>query len=113
MQDPKQARERARGQRDAHLVEMANALEDATTLAHIRSGLRVTQRALATTLGLPVKRIARIERGHDVYLTVLDEYLQALGGRLEVTAVFPEARIRLSPRDEAESRRPAEAPDRG
>jgi len=36
-----------------------------------------------------------VERGQDVYLSTLRSYVEALGGRLELTAVFPDQTITL------------------
>jgi hypothetical protein len=39
--------------------------------------------------------VSQIESRHDIYLSTLSAYVEALGGRLEVNAVFPDETIRL------------------
>jgi hypothetical protein len=41
--------------------------------------------------------VSRLERQDDLYLSTLQGYVEALGGQLEVSAVFPEERIALRP----------------
>jgi hypothetical protein len=46
----------------------------------------------------------KIERRDDLYLSTLRGFVEALGGRLELAAVFPEGRIAISgPREEPTS----------
>lgn len=71
------------------------AIEDALRLAEIRERRGVTQRGLAATLGVSQANVSRIEHKEDVYLSTLRRYVEALGGRLEVTAVFPDDQVTL------------------
>jgi non-homologous end joining protein Ku len=50
----------------------------------------VTQVQLAERLGKSQGNISELERRDDVYLSSLREYVEALGGRLEIAAVFEE-----------------------
>ena len=47
------------------------------------------------TLFCNESNVSRVERGQDVYLSTLRSYVEALGGRLELTAVFPDQTITL------------------
>ena len=38
-------------------------------------------------------RISRLERGGDVLLSTVASYVEALGGRLEIAAVFDDERV--------------------
>lgn len=64
------------------------ALRDALGLARIRGERKVTQVELATRLERSQGNISELERRSDVYLSSLREYVEALGGVLEVNAVF-------------------------
>lgn len=64
------------------------ALRDALGLAGIRAERKVTQVELATRLERSQGNISELERRSDVYLSSLREYVEALGGVLEVNAVF-------------------------
>ena len=50
----------------------------------------MTQTQLAAQLSLSQSRVSRIEREEDVQLSTLRRYVQALGGELELRAVFPD-----------------------
>jgi len=39
--------------------------------------------------------VSRVEHERDVYFSTLLSYVEALGGQLEMTAIFPDQRIRL------------------
>lgn len=58
------------------------------TLAEIRKARALTQKSLAERLAIPQNNISRIEHQADLHLSTLAEYIRALGGRLELTAVF-------------------------
>jgi DNA-binding Xre family transcriptional regulator len=93
-------RERARS-RDAHwdeqVIQRQQAMEDALALAELRQSRHVTQIRLAEELGISQGNVSRLEGRSDVYLSTLRSYIQALGGQLEITAVFGKERIPLAP----------------
>ena len=55
----------------------------------------MTQVQVAQTLGSSQANISKIERRDDLYLSTLSEYVEALGGRLELRAVFPDEVIMI------------------
>ncbi len=71
------------------------AIRDAMALAELRAQQGVTQKELAAVLGVSQANISRIEHEEDLYLSTLRGYAEALGGRLEVNAVFPDATVTL------------------
>lgn len=73
---------------EAAAAEGRQALRDALGLSAIRSSRQVTQVQLAARLGKSQGNISEMERRTDVYLSSLREYVEALGGELEVNAVF-------------------------
>lgn len=78
--------------RDADAAAGVRALRDALDLRALRSGRGVTQVELASRLGKSQGNVSELERRNDVYLSSLREYVEGLGGRLEVTAVFDDDR---------------------
>lgn len=74
----------------------ALALLDALALRDLRNVRGLTQVEIAERLGRSQGNVSELERRDDVYLSSLREYIEALGGRLELTAVFPEERIPVS-----------------
>lgn len=73
---------------EAAATDDRRALRDALGLARIRSERRVTQVELAARLDRSQGNISELERRSDVYLSSLREYVEALGGELEINAVF-------------------------
>ena len=90
---------RADPQRRERIDEYKRAMLDALDLAELRESRGLTQRRQAETLGVSQANISRIERQDDLYLSTLSNYVAALGGRLEVSAVFPDEVVHLFPRD--------------
>lgn len=79
--------ERAAGQR---------RLDDeirAWRLAEVRRNQSLTQREVADAMGVSGPRVSEVERGKldNVSVAVLRAYVEALGGRLKVTAEFDES----------------------
>lgn len=65
-----------------------NAIIAAVRLAELRERMGETQTALAKLLGTTQANVSRIERADNLFLKTLADYVGALGGRLEVNAVF-------------------------
>lgn len=65
-----------------------DAVLDAMTLAEIRADRQRTQTDLGKAMDRSQVTVSRIERGGDLYLSTLAEYIEGLGGHIEVSAVF-------------------------
>lgn len=87
-----------RKQVDADPARRANVEKHkAAMLGELRRKLDLTQAVVADRLDVTQENISQIERGEaDVRLSTLSRYVEALGGRLEVRAAFPEETIALS-----------------
>src|SRR5271154_1996426 len=59
-------------------------------LDELRRAQRLTQADMAEMLDVPQSSISRIEQRADMYLRKLRNYVQALGGVLQIQAVFPD-----------------------
>jgi transcriptional regulator with XRE-family HTH domain len=59
-------------------------------LDELRNAKQLTQADLAELLNVPQSSISRIEQRTDMYLSTLRNYVQAMGGVLQIQAVFPE-----------------------
>jgi transcriptional regulator with XRE-family HTH domain len=63
----------------------------AAMLGELRRELDLTQATVAERLAVTQENVSQIERGAtDLRLSTLRRYIEALGGRLEVRAAFPE-----------------------
>jgi hypothetical protein len=63
----------------------------------LRQARQQTQVAVAEKLGIPQGSVSRLEHQQDMLLSTLGEFVEALGGRLEMRVVFPEASFELEP----------------
>ncbi len=61
-------------------------------LDELRSAKQLTQADMAEILDVPQSSISRIERRADMYLSTLRNYIHAMGGELQIQAVFPDGR---------------------
>lgn len=96
---------------EAEIRAMKEAMLLASRLAELRVGSGVTQVELAKRLGRSQASVSATERRDDVFLSTLREYVEAIGGRLEVAAVFPDRRVLLRVGEERGRRKPGPAAD--
>src|SRR5689334_15536052 len=64
-------------------------LREEMVLEELRDALRLTQEQLAKTLNVDQSAISKLERRTDMYVSTLERFIEAMGGRLEIRAVFP------------------------
>jgi hypothetical protein len=64
-------------------------------LPELRNALGKTQLDIADAAEMAQANVSEFERRDDHMLSVLRRYIEALGGKLEVSAVFDERRVRL------------------
>lgn len=65
--------------------------------AAVRKAREQTQVELAEKLGINQASVSAIENNSDLLLSTLAKYVRALGGELQLQAVFPEATFNLAP----------------
>lgn len=65
-------------------------------LGELRKMRVVTQVELARRLGMTQPSLSGIERRSDVQLSTLRDYVEGLGGRLELTAVFDDVSVAVT-----------------
>ena len=76
--------------------EIKRAMQLEIALAELRELRGATQAQVADSLGTSRPNVGRIENEIDVRLSTLERYVEALGGKLEIHAVFDDADIKLS-----------------
>lgn len=83
-----------RAARVARIKAVYDAIE---RLAQLRQALGMTQEQVANVLHVSQESVSRIEHRDDLYLSTVARYVNALGGRVVVEAVFDdEQRVDLS-----------------
>ncbi len=92
------------------LARAREELHEALTLAELRKARDLTQTQLAAALETTQPGVSAIERRTDLYVSTLRSYVEALGGELEIRAVFPDApAVEIRSFAELEARELAEA----
>ena len=77
------------------VAELEDELRLAAGLTALREQAGLSQRELAERIGVSQPRVAAIERARNVTIDVLDQYVVAVGGKLEVTVVKGSRKIPL------------------
>ena len=80
-----EARAEARRLADEDLKEMP--------LHELRAARHLTQQQLAKSLDMTQAAVSQLEQRTDVYLSTLENFVEAMGGRLEMYAVFPDGKV--------------------
>jgi len=65
-------------------------------MTQLRETLKVTQSELAQRLKVTQTAVSRMESRTDMHLSTLRSYIRALGGEVEVHAVFGDRTVRLT-----------------
>ena len=85
MSPTSQARSEAKAQ--AMLAEMP--------LNELRQARGLSQKMLAEVLHVQQPAIAKLEKRTDMYLSTLRSHVEAMGGKLEVIARFPDGAVKI------------------
>ena len=80
---------------EARVTTYKRLLDAEVRLDHLRRRRGVSQTDLAKALEVSQPNVSRIEQEEDLYLSTLTRYVAALGGQLELRAVFPEETVTL------------------
>jgi len=60
-----------------------------STLPELRKALELTQADVSSKLHINQEAVSRLERRSDLMLSTLNSYIKAMGGKLSITAKFP------------------------
>jgi hypothetical protein len=82
--------------RRARVEEHKARLRQAVTLGELRKARAFTQVQLAKTLDTTQSGVSRIEHQTDIYLSTLRSFIEAMGGHLELSAIFPDGTVVIS-----------------
>jgi hypothetical protein len=77
-------------------TQKARAKIEAMTLQELRRGLSKTQVDVAKTAEMTQSELSRLESRGDHRISTLRRYVEALGGQLEIAAVFNGRRVKLT-----------------
>ena len=71
-------------------------LLQAMPLQELRQAKHMSQERLATILFTKQANVSRLERRTDMYISTLRSYIEAMGGRLDIVATFPEGVVHIN-----------------
>lgn len=71
-------------------VRAGELIAEEMTLRDLRKALDLTQMRVAETLGIGQDNVSRLEKRSDLLLSTLRDYVEAMGGSLELVARFPD-----------------------
>jgi DNA-binding Xre family transcriptional regulator len=80
----------------ARAKKRANAILKRMTLDELRKDRKMTQGKLALAMKMQQCEVSRLEKRSEVKLGTLRNYVSALGGHIEIRAVFPDKNIELA-----------------
>ncbi len=73
----------------------AKKIKRAMLLQELRQARQLSQEQLANILHINQASVSKLERRADMYITTLRDFIRAMGGKLEIRAVFPEGSVRI------------------
>jgi transcriptional regulator with XRE-family HTH domain len=91
----REVREKMAPERQERIRKRTQELLAELPLQELRQARALSQEELAEVLGLNQATISKLERRTDMYLSSLRRFIEAMGGELEITASFPEGRVRI------------------
>src|ERR1035437_8558138 len=68
---------------------------EAVSLNQLREARSLTQANLASILGINQGSVSKMEKRTDMYISTLRSFIQAMGGQLQIRAVFPEGEVEI------------------
>ncbi len=82
---------------DARKAELRAAMP----LHELRRARAMTQKAVGDALKVKQPAVAKLERRADMYVSSLRAYIEAMGGRLNIVAEFPQGSVAITNFSEA------------
>jgi DNA-binding XRE family transcriptional regulator len=75
--------------------EYVKSVVEAVSLNQLRQARSLTQANLANILGVNQGSVSKMEKRTDMYVSTLRSFIQAMGGQLQIKAVFPEGEVEI------------------
>jgi DNA-binding XRE family transcriptional regulator len=73
----------------------AQKMIEEMALDELRAARDLTQEHLSKILGVRQAAVSKLERRTDMYISTLADFIKAMGGTLEIRAVFPDGNVRI------------------
>jgi DNA-binding transcriptional regulator YiaG len=82
-------------EREARIKQRVKEAAAVMTLHQLREARSLTQVNLAKVLNVNQGAVSKMEKRTDMYVSTLRSYIKAMGGDLEIKAVFPEGEVQI------------------
>ena len=82
-------------ERRARVEERVRKAIKEMALDELRSAREFTQAELSQVLNVDQGSISKLERRTDMYIGTLRRYIEAMGGSLQIRAVFPDGEVQI------------------
>jgi predicted XRE-type DNA-binding protein len=82
-------------ERRARVEERVREAIKEMALDELRTAREFTQAELSQVLRVDQGSISRLERRTDMYIGTLRRYIEAMGGSLQIRAVFPDGEVQI------------------
>jgi ribosome-binding protein aMBF1 (putative translation factor) len=87
---------RADPERRARIEQREQAIEADLTISQLREARGASQMSVAEKMNVTQSNVSHFERNPNIFLRSLADYVEALGGQLEIRAVFPDQIVTLT-----------------
>jgi transcriptional regulator with XRE-family HTH domain len=101
-------REKMDPERQERIRQRTEELLAELPLQELRQARALSQQELAEVLGLNQATVSKLERRTDMYLSSLRRFVEAMGGELEISASFPDGKVRIQLFEDLEAKVPLE-----
>ena len=92
----RELREKMAPERRARNEAQTERMLQEMPLDELRAARELTQEHLAQIFKVSQGSISRLERRTDMYVSTLGKFIEAMGGKLEIRAVFPTGSVRIT-----------------
>ncbi|HEV8585571.1 MAG TPA: helix-turn-helix transcriptional regulator [Methylomirabilota bacterium] len=82
-------------ERKRRVAEKADTMLREMALDELRAARNLTQEQLAKKLGVAQAAVSKMERRTDMYISTLETAIKAMGGQLEIRAIFPGSTVTI------------------
>jgi DNA-binding XRE family transcriptional regulator len=89
----KELRAKMDPERRARVEQRVQEALKSMPLEGLRDARELTQTQLAQVLNISQGAVSKVERRTDMYISTLRSYVRAIGGDLQIRAVFPEGDV--------------------
>ncbi len=97
----KELQKKMSAERRARVEERVREAIKEMALDELRTARKFTQAELSQVLRVDQGSISKLERRTDMYIGTLRRYIEAMGGSLQIRAVFPDGEVQIKQFEDA------------